>query len=119
MEVELVVLKVDSNENEAQNWTSDEFNNKVVREWNGTKVLQGNTFVNLKEGSVIVDKISFTHNAIWKGIRNYRVGARPANVALYTCVKEAITELVRVTDKRNLSKSLYFIKTCVLFVNKY
>ncbi|KAI3807055.1 hypothetical protein L1987_22975 [Smallanthus sonchifolius] len=102
MEVEIVVLEGDSNDDEADNWTSDDFKDKIVSEWSGNKVLQGNTFVKLNEGIVSVDKISFTHNSVWKGKRKCRIGARSVNAIFPTRVKEAKTESFLVMDKRKL-----------------
>ncbi|KVH98216.1 Calmodulin binding protein-like protein [Cynara cardunculus var. scolymus] len=97
--VEIVVLEGDCNDDEAWNWSSDEFNSKIISDWNGKKVLQGNVFLNLKEGVGSVDKLSFTHNKTWKKKRNCRLGARFVNAAL---AKEAKTESFLVGDKRKL-----------------
>ncbi|KAJ9559851.1 LOW QUALITY PROTEIN: hypothetical protein OSB04_005011 [Centaurea solstitialis] len=97
--LEIVVLEGDCTDDEAKNWSSDEFNNKIVRNWDAKKVLQGNTFLKLKEGIGYVDKISFTHNSKWKKQRNLRLGARPVNAVF---VKEAKTESFLLGDKRNL-----------------
>ncbi|KAK1427606.1 hypothetical protein QVD17_16296 [Tagetes erecta] len=102
MEVEIVVLEGESNYDEADKWTSDEFNDKIISEWDGKKVLQGHTFVKLNEGIVSVDTISFTHNSVWKGQKKCRLGARSVNAVLPTRVKEAKTESFFVGDKRNL-----------------
>ncbi|KAJ0617794.1 putative CALMODULIN-BINDING PROTEIN60 [Helianthus annuus] len=101
MEVEIVVLEGESSHDEPDNWTSDEFNSRIVKKWNEQNVLKGNTFVKLNEGTVYVDKISFTHNSKWKGKRICRIGARPVNAVFPTRVKEAKTELFLVEDKRN------------------
>ncbi|KAL7616262.1 calmodulin-binding protein 60 A [Lactuca sativa] len=100
-EIEIVVLEGDCNDFETENWTSYEFNNKIIREWKGKKVLQGNTFLKLKEGIVYVNKISFTHNSTWKGKRICRLGARSKDAIFGTRVKEAKTESFLVKDKRN------------------
>ncbi|KAI3763117.1 hypothetical protein L1987_53567 [Smallanthus sonchifolius] len=105
MEVEIVVLEGDSNDDKADNWTSDEFNVKIVRKWKGKNVLRGNTFVKLNEGIASVDKISFTHNSAWKGNSKCRIGARSSvNAGFPAHVKEAKTESFLVRDKR---KDLY------------
>nr|XP_043637736.1 uncharacterized protein LOC122608706 isoform X2 [Erigeron canadensis] len=101
MEVEIVALNGDSNDDEAENSTSGEFSSKIVREWKGKKVLQGKTFVKMKDGSVLLDKISFTHNKDWKKIKNCRLGARPVNADFSASVKPGKTELFQVVDKRN------------------
>ncbi|KAJ9559857.1 hypothetical protein OSB04_005017 [Centaurea solstitialis] len=96
-EVEIVVLEGDLNDDEAKNWSSEEFNSKIVRDWKGAKVLQGNTSLKLKEGIGSVDKISFTHNSTWKKKTTFRLGARSVDAIF---VKEAITKPFPVTDKR-------------------
>ncbi|GJR68193.1 hypothetical protein Tco_0014258 [Tanacetum coccineum] len=40
----------------AENWTSDEFNNKIVSKWNGRKMLQGNTTGTIKGGIDVLNK---------------------------------------------------------------
>ncbi|KAK9073498.1 hypothetical protein SSX86_007822 [Deinandra increscens subsp. villosa] len=102
MEVEIVVLECDSNDDEVDRWTSGEFNKMIVSEWNGKKVLQGNTFVKLNKGTVSLDKISFTHNSVWKGQRKCRMGARSVDAAFPARVKEAKTVSFIINDKRNL-----------------
>nr|GEX60258.1 calmodulin-binding protein 60 A-like [Tanacetum cinerariifolium] len=52
MDVEIVVLEGDSDYDEADKWSSDEINKKMVREWNGREVLQGNTIVTIKDGRI-------------------------------------------------------------------
>lgn len=94
MEVEIVVLEGDSG--------NDESKDKVVSKWNGRKVLQGNTFVKMKKGTVVLDRISFTHNSAWKGNRNCRIGARSVNAVFSNSVKAAKTEPFLVKDKRSL-----------------
>ncbi|KAL9996133.1 putative CALMODULIN-BINDING PROTEIN60 [Helianthus debilis subsp. tardiflorus] len=107
MEVEIVVLEGESSDDEPDNWTSDEFNSRIVKKWNEQNVLKGNTFVKLNEGIVYVDKISFTHNSKWKGKRICRIGARPVNAVFPTRVKEAKTELFLVEDKHNKHNDMY------------
>ncbi|KAI3737295.1 hypothetical protein L2E82_27292 [Cichorium intybus] len=100
-EVEIVVLQGDCNDVEAENWTSSEFNNMIIHEWNGKKVLQGNSSLKLKEGTVSVNNISFTHNSTWKRNTFCRLGARSKDAVFATRVKEAKTESFLVMDKRS------------------
>ncbi|CAI9264894.1 unnamed protein product [Lactuca saligna] len=104
-EIEIVVLdEGDCNDLETEiNWTSCEFNNKIIHEWNGKKVLQGNTSLKLKEGIVHVNMISFTHNSTWKGKRRCRLGARSKDAVFGTRVKEGKTESFLLKDKRNFN----------------
>ncbi|KAJ9559853.1 hypothetical protein OSB04_005013 [Centaurea solstitialis] len=104
--VEIVALEGDCNDDEAENWSSHEFNNKIICDWNGKKVLQGNTFLNLEKGVGSVDKISFTHNSTWKKKRNCRLGARCVNGIFAT---EAKTESFLVRDKRKHSNEKHDI----------
>ncbi|GJY41626.1 calmodulin-binding protein 60 A-like protein, partial [Tanacetum coccineum] len=99
-EVEIVVLDGNSSNDEADNWSYDEFNNKIISEWNGKKVLQGNTIMSINEGIVVLDKISFTHNSAWKGNRKCRLGARIVNSVYSPSVKTAKTESFPVMDRR-------------------
>lgn len=112
--VEIVVLEGDCNDDGTENWSSDKFNSQIISDWNGKKVLQGITFLNLKEGIGSVDKISFTHNSTWKKKRNCRLGARFVNAVF---AKEAKTESFLIGDKRKLCKYLYLFRACFIFFN--
>ncbi|GJR57788.1 putative RNA-directed DNA polymerase, eukaryota, reverse transcriptase zinc-binding domain protein [Tanacetum coccineum] len=52
MEDEIVILEGDSDNDEADNLSSGEFNKMIVSEWNGRKVLQGNTIVMITERKI-------------------------------------------------------------------
>ncbi|XP_076900376.1 calmodulin-binding protein 60 A-like [Bidens hawaiensis] len=104
MEVEIVLLDGNSKDDEADNWTSVEFNDNIVRKWKGKEPLKGNKIVKLKEGIVYLDKISITHTSVWKEERKCSMGARSVSASFPTHVKEAKTESFLIMDKR---KDLY------------
>ncbi|XP_059641012.1 calmodulin-binding protein 60 A-like isoform X2 [Cornus florida] len=103
--VEIVVLEGDCNDVEGHDWTTEEFNQKIVREREGIKgkipCLTGDAYLNLKEGVGTVDKIKFTHNSKWMKNGDFRLGAR---VVLDNFsgikVREAISKPFKLKDRR-------------------
>ncbi|POO01158.1 Calmodulin-binding protein [Trema orientale] len=97
--VEIVVLEDDFDGDEGDNWTVEEFKNRIVREGEGKKpVLTGDTVLNLKDGVGYVGEISFTDNSSWTGGGRFRLGARIVDNSDGTRVLEAKTESFHVMD---------------------
>ncbi|XP_059643397.1 calmodulin-binding protein 60 A-like [Cornus florida] len=103
--VEIVALKGDFNDVEGHDWTTEEFNQKVVREREGKKsILTGDAYLNLEEGLGTLGIIHFTHNSNWMKKTILRLGARVMDSFSCTRVREAISEPFTLEDCRN---SLY------------
>lgn len=101
-EVEIVVVKGDF---DSDNWTVEEFNQKIVREMEGKKsLLTGNVHLNLEAGVGVVRKISFTHNSHWMKVCKLRLGAKVVDSFNRARVKEAVTEPFVLKDYRNTCK---------------
>lgn len=99
--VEIVVLEGDFDGDEGDSWTLEEFKNNIVREREGKKpLLNGDSFLNLKEGIGFVGDISFTDNSSWTRSRKFRLGARVVDNCGGIRVKEAKTESFIVRDHR-------------------
>ena len=98
--VEIVVLEGDSDGDEGDNWTVEEFKNKIVRERKGKRpLLAGNTVLNLTDGVGYVGEISLTDNSSWTRSSKLRLGARIVdNSSGITRVLEAKTESFIVKD---------------------
>ncbi|KAH7867251.1 hypothetical protein Vadar_030947 [Vaccinium darrowii] len=96
--VEIVVVEGDF---DGDNWTLDEFNNKIVRGKERRKsLLTGNVCLNLEEGVGLVRDISFTHNSHWMKNCELRLGAKVVGNLNGTRVREAVTEPFLLEDYR-------------------
>ncbi|CAH9069600.1 unnamed protein product [Cuscuta epithymum] len=99
--VELVVLEGDFDNDEGNSWTAEEFRDNIVRAREGKKpLLNGDVFLNLKEGVGFVGDISFTDNSSWTRSRKFRLGARFFDSFDGIKVLEAKTESFIVRDHR-------------------
>ncbi|CAI9263887.1 unnamed protein product [Lactuca saligna] len=81
-------------------WTFEDFQERILSEKKGKRILQGDTCLQLKEGVCFVNKISFTHNS--ENTKNglYRLGAGIVDAALMNRVEVARTEAFLMKDGR-------------------
>ncbi|CAK9138654.1 unnamed protein product [Ilex paraguariensis] len=87
---------------ERDNWTHEEFNDKIFRENEGrNSLLVGSVDLKLHEGIGRVGAIKFKHGAHWMKIQKFRLGARVVDRVTGTRVKEAKTESFLIKDRRN------------------
>ncbi|XP_010264646.1 PREDICTED: protein SAR DEFICIENT 1-like [Nelumbo nucifera] len=102
IKVEIVVLDGDFLSDDRENWSGEEFNNKIVRERTGKRpLLAGEVFVTLRDGSASIGELSFTDNSSWIRSRNFRLGARVAPGSYQGVrIREAKTEPFMVKDHR-------------------
>ncbi|VFQ76535.1 unnamed protein product [Cuscuta campestris] len=99
--VEIVVLEGDFDNDEGNDWSAEEFRDNIVREREGKKcLLNGDAFLNLKDGIGLVGDISFTDNSSWTRSRKFRLGARFVENFEEIKVSEAKTESFVVRDHR-------------------
>ncbi|XP_024977175.1 calmodulin-binding protein 60 D-like [Cynara cardunculus var. scolymus] len=81
-------------------WTTSEFKNSVITNWeNKKKILRGDPFVDLKNGSGSVGEIRIKHDKKHLSKCRFRLGAMVVGCAYE--IKEAITEHFEVQDRRN------------------
>ncbi|CAK9138655.1 unnamed protein product [Ilex paraguariensis] len=100
--VEIVPLMGDFDGDERDNWTHEEFNDKIFRENEGrNSLLVGSVDLKLHEGIGRVGAIKFKHGAHWMKIQKFRLGARVVDRVTGTRVKEAKTESFLIKDRRN------------------
>ena len=105
--VEVVVLEGDFDGDEADNWTTEEFKNNIVREREGKKpLLTGDAVLYLKDGVGLVGEISFTDNSSWTRSRRFRLGARVLDNFDGIQIQEAKTESFIVRDHRGECKCI-------------
>lgn len=103
--VEIVVLRGEFGDDDGGNWTVEEFGSNVVREREGKKPLLAETVhVRLNKGIGSVDKIKFSHSAIYMKMGMFRLGARFVDTFNSIQVKEARTESFTVKDGRQQCK---------------
>lgn len=84
----------------ASSWTYEDFQERVMSERKGRRILQGNTRLQLKEGVGFVHKISFTHNSEHTRNGLYRLVAVVVDAAWMNKVEVALTETFVMKDQR-------------------
>ncbi|KZV39685.1 hypothetical protein F511_22710 [Dorcoceras hygrometricum] len=99
--VEILLLKADDDDNNGHNWSTEDFNNKIIMESDKEKphVAKG-TYVCLKEGVCILSDVKLGHGSSWKKRCLCRLGARVVGNSNGSRVKEAWTESFMVEDRR-------------------
>ncbi|KAI3499392.1 hypothetical protein L1887_35191 [Cichorium endivia] len=86
--LEIVGFRVGDNECVDDGWTFEDFQERILSEKKGKRILQGNTCLQLKEGVCFVSKISFTHNSENTKNGGYRLGAGVVDAALMNFFNE-------------------------------
>ncbi|CAL0322236.1 unnamed protein product [Lupinus luteus] len=103
IKLEIVVLDGDfpSDDNEA-NWTSNQFNNHIVKERNGKRpLLAGELNLSMRDGIAPIGDLEFTDNSSWIRSRKFRVAVRvAAGVNQGVRIREGMTEAFVVKDHR-------------------
>ncbi|KAL6182812.1 hypothetical protein ACLB2K_044224 [Fragaria x ananassa] len=104
VKVEIVVLDGDFPSGDGKNWTSQEFNNNVLKERTGMRpLLIGDVNVTVRDGFAMIGDIEFTDNSSWIRSRRFRLGARVAPWFQGPRIREAITDAFVVKDHRGES----------------
>ncbi|PWA94216.1 CALMODULIN-BINDING PROTEIN60 [Artemisia annua] len=81
--------------------TFEEFQERIVSERKGKRILQGDTCLQLKEGVGFIHKISFTHNSKHTKSGLYRLRATVVDAALMNEVEVAWSETFVMKDRRS------------------
>ncbi|RZB95240.1 Protein SAR DEFICIENT 1 isoform A [Glycine soja] len=106
IKLEIVVLDGDfpapNNNKEEYSWTSEEFNNHIVKERTGKRpLLTGELNLTMRDGIALIEEIEFTDNSSWIRSRKFRVAVRVAPGSNQTVrIREGITEPFVVKDHR-------------------
>ncbi|KAJ8753673.1 hypothetical protein K2173_026349 [Erythroxylum novogranatense] len=103
IKLEIVVLDGDFPSNDRYIWTSEEFENKIVKERTGKRpLLAGDCLtVTLKDGVAPIGDIEFTDNSSWIRSRKFRIGAKVVPGSYQGLrIREAMTEAFVVKDHR-------------------
>jgi Calmodulin binding protein-like len=123
LKVEIVVLEGDFDLSEKYlSWNPEEFRSYVVKEREGRRpLLNGDAFVELKQGVGSLGELSFTDNSSWTRSRRFRLGALTEDGYLNRLrIKEAVTEPFMVKDHRGECECLDTSNTlnCFLIILK-
>ncbi|XP_043694630.1 protein SAR DEFICIENT 1-like [Telopea speciosissima] len=104
IKVEIVAIDGDFASRDADNWSSEQFNSKIVREREGKRpLLAGDVIVTIRDGFATIADLSFTDNSSWIRSRRFRLGARVApgsSSQQGVRIGEAMTESFMVKDHR-------------------
>ncbi|TXG65242.1 hypothetical protein EZV62_006517 [Acer yangbiense] len=100
--IQILVLDGDFGFEAQENWTEQDFNDKVVHERDGKRPLvTGELNIMLRDGVGIISDLSFTDNSSWIKCRKFRLGARVVqSIGGHVRIKEAISEAFVVKDHR-------------------
>ncbi|XP_061345005.1 protein SAR DEFICIENT 1-like [Gastrolobium bilobum] len=102
IKLEIVVLDGDFPAGDKESWTSEEFNNHIVKERTGKRpLLTGELNLTMRDGIAPIEEIEFTDNSSWIRSRKFRVAVRVApgsNPSVRIC--EGMTEPFVVKDHR-------------------
>ncbi|XP_008797626.1 calmodulin-binding protein 60 D-like isoform X2 [Phoenix dactylifera] len=110
LKIEIVVLDGDFPSGDQEQWTSDEFNGRIVKEREGKRpLLIGEHTVTLRDGMAHIGELMFTDNSSWIRSRKFRLGARvfPGSYD-GPRIKEALTESFTVKDHRGESYKKHY-----------
>lgn len=109
IKVEIVVLDGDFPSDDRNIWTSQEFDNNIVKERTGKRpLLAGDCLMmTLRDGFASIGDIEFTDNSSWIRSRKFRLGARVTPGSYQGVrIREAMTEAFIVKDHRGECKFL-------------
>ncbi|XP_020220461.1 protein SAR DEFICIENT 1 isoform X2 [Cajanus cajan] len=100
IKLEIVVLDGDFPNKES--WTSEEFNNHIVKERTGKRpLLTGELNLTMRDGIAPIGDIEFTDNSSWIRSRKFRVAVRVAPGSNQSVrIREGMTEAFVVRDHR-------------------
>ncbi|KAL2342467.1 hypothetical protein Fmac_003752 [Flemingia macrophylla] len=100
IKLEIVVLDGDFPNKES--WTSEEFNNHIVKERAGKRpLLTGELNLTIRDGIAPIEDIEFTDNSSWIRSRKFRVAVRVASGSNQGLrIREGMTEPFVVKDHR-------------------
>ncbi|KDP20146.1 hypothetical protein JCGZ_05915 [Jatropha curcas] len=103
VKIEIVVLDGDFPLEDKSTWTSEEFDNKILKERTGKRpLLAGDCLtVTLRDATAPIGEIEFTDNSSWIRGRKFRLGARIVQGSSHGVrIREAMTEAFVVKDHR-------------------
>lgn len=120
LKVELVVLEGDFAAGDGEDWSSQEFERKMVKQRAGKRpLLIGDVNVMLRNGVAHISHLSFTDNSSWGKSGMFKIGARVvAGSYDGPRIKEALSQPFKVKDHRgegNMPNQVKFPATLLPF----
>ncbi|CAI8594889.1 unnamed protein product [Vicia faba] len=105
IKLEIVVLDGDFPLEEKEDWSSEEFNRKIVKERSGKRpLLSGEMNLTMRDGVAVIGDIDFTDNSSWIKSRKFRVAVKvkviPHGNNQSVRIQEAMTDAFVVKDHR-------------------
>ncbi|MCD7446481.1 hypothetical protein HAX54_007795 [Datura stramonium] len=101
VKVGVVVLNGEFNPDDREDWTEEEFSQKVIRERAGKRpLLTGDLIIQLRNGVGYLGDISFTDNSSWIKSRTFRLGLKLINHSGEFRVREGVSKPFTVRDHR-------------------
>nr|GMD35667.1 calmodulin-binding protein 60 A-like [Ipomoea batatas] len=99
--IEIVALQGELDDAVEDNWTSQVFNESIIRVNHANKsLLQGNVRLKLNKGVGVLQNVKFRQCSDWTSNCKYMLGARVVDASSGTAVKEAKTKSFTVKDSR-------------------
>lgn len=121
IKLEILVLDGDfpSGEDNEANWTSEQFNNHIVKERSGKRpLLAGELNLTMRDGVAPTGDIEFTDNSSWIRSRKFRVAVRVTSRSNQGVrIREGMTEAFVVKDHRGECE--YFLNLIYIVYYQY
>lgn len=109
LKVTIVVLDGDFGPDDREDWTVQEFDNKLVKTREGKRPLvAGEATVTLKDGVGYIGDLNFTDNSKWSRSGKFRLGAKAQPGSGDISVREAVSNAFRVKDHRGESYQKHY-----------
>lgn len=114
--IKLDVVALHGNFPSGDKWSSDEFEDNIVKERDGKRPLvAGDVSVTVRNGVATIGEIEFTDNSSWVRSRKFRIGVKVAkgSSGQGVAICEAMTEAFGVRDHRGERKFIFLITYCL------
>ncbi|PIN21860.1 hypothetical protein CDL12_05429 [Handroanthus impetiginosus] len=109
LKVTIVVLDGDFGPDDREDWTTKEFDNKIVKNREGRRPLvTGELTVNLHGGVGTIGEICFTDNSSWIRSGKFRLGAKVNANSDEISIREAMSNAFKVKDHRGESYQKHY-----------
>ncbi|KAK6143879.1 hypothetical protein DH2020_024227 [Rehmannia glutinosa] len=109
LKVSIVVLDGDFGPDDREDWPTEEFNKKLVKNREGKRPLvTGEYTVSLQNGVGYIGEISFTDNSSWIRSGKFRLGAKVHSSSADFSIREAMSNAFKVKDHRGESYQKHY-----------
>ncbi|XP_039168830.1 calmodulin-binding protein 60 D-like [Eucalyptus grandis] len=110
IKLDVVVLEGDFNKDDEDNWTQEEFENRMVKQREGKRpLLIGDLLVTLKGGVGKLGNLMFTDNSSWNRSKSFRIGLKVASGYCGNArIQQAKTEAFVVREHRGESYKKHY-----------